>query len=227
MNPTICQRELAERKGFEPLDLVKGQRFSRPPRSTTPAPLRDGLRILRRSPLFGKEAPEHVATAFCLETPTACQRWPQARVGGEIEHRSASAGTVVVCSPDHELEPGLTARGCTHWTGLEGDIEGAVRESPVADCTTRRAKGDEFGVGRRIIVLLSSVAGAGNDLAAARHHCTDRNLAAGCRSFGLGYGLGHEAPIVVVEDPFRQHLTRITKGPRKRGPHKTSLRWIT
>ena len=32
-------KELAERKGFEPLDLVKGQRFSRPPRSTTPAPL--------------------------------------------------------------------------------------------------------------------------------------------------------------------------------------------
>ena len=30
---------LAERKGFEPLDPVKGQRFSRPPRSTAPAPL--------------------------------------------------------------------------------------------------------------------------------------------------------------------------------------------
>jgi hypothetical protein len=32
-------KNMAERKGFEPLDLVKGQRFSRPPRSTTPAPL--------------------------------------------------------------------------------------------------------------------------------------------------------------------------------------------
>ena len=41
----VCEKtsyfnDLAERKGFEPLDLVKGQRFSRPPRSTTPAPLR-------------------------------------------------------------------------------------------------------------------------------------------------------------------------------------------
>lgn len=31
---------LAERKGFEPLDRKCGQRFSRPPRSTTPASLR-------------------------------------------------------------------------------------------------------------------------------------------------------------------------------------------
>ena len=32
--------ELAEREGFEPSVPAKAQRFSRPPRSTTPAPLR-------------------------------------------------------------------------------------------------------------------------------------------------------------------------------------------
>ncbi len=37
---------MAERKGFEPLDPVKGQRFSRPPRSTTPAPLHTGSGIV-------------------------------------------------------------------------------------------------------------------------------------------------------------------------------------
>ena len=31
---------MAERQGFEPWVLAKVQRFSRPPRSTTPAPLR-------------------------------------------------------------------------------------------------------------------------------------------------------------------------------------------
>ena len=30
---------MAERVGFEPTDRLHGQRFSRPPRSTTPAPL--------------------------------------------------------------------------------------------------------------------------------------------------------------------------------------------
>ena len=34
---------VAERQGFEPWEPVKAQRFSRPPRSTTPAPLRGGL----------------------------------------------------------------------------------------------------------------------------------------------------------------------------------------
>ena len=34
--------ELAEREGFEPSVPAKAQRFSRPPRSTTPAPLRKG-----------------------------------------------------------------------------------------------------------------------------------------------------------------------------------------
>ncbi len=34
---------MAERQGFEPWVPVKAQRFSRPPRSTTPAPLRAGL----------------------------------------------------------------------------------------------------------------------------------------------------------------------------------------
>ena len=33
---------MAERQGFEPWVPVKGQRFSRPPRSTTPAPLHAG-----------------------------------------------------------------------------------------------------------------------------------------------------------------------------------------
>ena len=42
-NRTIDYRAfMAERQGFEPWVPVKGQRFSRPPRSTTPAPLHAG-----------------------------------------------------------------------------------------------------------------------------------------------------------------------------------------
>ena len=37
---------MAERQGFEPWEPVKAQRFSRPPRSTTPAPLHAGLLAL-------------------------------------------------------------------------------------------------------------------------------------------------------------------------------------
>ncbi len=34
------EKEMAERGGFEPPERLRAQRFSRPPRSTTPAPLR-------------------------------------------------------------------------------------------------------------------------------------------------------------------------------------------
>ena len=45
----------AERKGFEPLVPVRVQRFSRPPRSTTPASFLISLQIYNNSPDFGKE----------------------------------------------------------------------------------------------------------------------------------------------------------------------------
>ncbi len=38
---SLCERPVAERQGFEPWGLVKAQRFSRPPHSTTLAPLLD------------------------------------------------------------------------------------------------------------------------------------------------------------------------------------------
>ena len=52
---------LAEREGFEPSERLRAQRFSRPPRSTTPAPLRlkdvvipVGASYLAIQPLAGK-----------------------------------------------------------------------------------------------------------------------------------------------------------------------------
>ena len=50
--PSGREGEMAERVGFEPTDRVNGQRFSRPPHSTTLAPLRVWTSaILERSSL--------------------------------------------------------------------------------------------------------------------------------------------------------------------------------
>ena len=38
--PLFYKGFMAERQGFEPWERLRAQRFSRPPRSTTPAPLR-------------------------------------------------------------------------------------------------------------------------------------------------------------------------------------------
>ena len=43
INKIMCLRNMmAEREGFEPSVDLRPQRFSRPPRSTTPAPLHGG-----------------------------------------------------------------------------------------------------------------------------------------------------------------------------------------
>ena len=45
---------MAERVGFEPTDRVNGQRFSRPPHSTTLAPLRVWTSTILESLSLGK-----------------------------------------------------------------------------------------------------------------------------------------------------------------------------
>jgi len=143
------------------------------------------------------------------------RKWrSEAGVGGEVEHRAAGPCAVVVCSPNHQLETSLPARCCTHGTGLEGDVEGAVGKPPVARHPTCSAKGDELGVGRRVGTLLASISGAGDDLTAPNNDGTDRHLSTLCGGLGLDQGFGHEMPIVIIEDPIGEHGSRITKGPR-------------
>ena len=48
MVATHGEHPLAEREGFEPSERLRAQRFSRPPRSTTPAPLRTEARCVAK-----------------------------------------------------------------------------------------------------------------------------------------------------------------------------------
>ena len=50
---TSIKEIMAERQGFEPWVGLHPQRFSRPPRSTTPAPLRGGLGVASFKVIFG------------------------------------------------------------------------------------------------------------------------------------------------------------------------------
>ena len=57
---------MAEREGFEPSERLRAQRFSRPPRSTTPAPLRymrcRGLKVRRYIAKCGERHKRRLAT---------------------------------------------------------------------------------------------------------------------------------------------------------------------
>jgi hypothetical protein len=101
-------------------------------------------------PLFGKEAEEQLSAPVFLETSAVCQWWAKSWIGGEIDHGAEGAGTFILCSPYHELEPGLSAGCGAHGTWFKGDVEGAIRKTPIADHPTRLAEDDDLGVGRWI-----------------------------------------------------------------------------
>ena len=165
---------MAERKGFEPLDPVKGQRFSRPPRSTTPAPLRTGIGILRFSSPFGKELFEELATGRGCETTAVGERWSQAVIHREVEDRPTGAGLGIIGAPDHQVQPRLPAARDAHGAGFERDIEGATREPVISDDLSGLTDGENFRMGRGVVELATSVASSGDDLAVTDDDRADR-----------------------------------------------------
>jgi len=143
-----------------------------------------------------------------------CQWWTKPRISGQIDHRAEGAGAFILCPPDHELEPGLSTRRGAHRTWFEGDVEGAVRKTPIPDLAARFAEDDDLGVRRWIGFFLPPISRAGDNFTTLHDDSTYGDLSANCGRFGLSQGCRHVGVIVVVKNPCWQHWSRITKGPR-------------
>lgn len=146
------------------------------------------------------------------------QKRPEPGVRRDINHRAEGAETFIFSSPDHQLQPGLATRGCAHRTRFEGNVEGAFRQAPISDLLTRLTENDHFSVRSWIAAYLAPITGPRDDLTLADDNGAHGDLAAGCRRLGFAQSLSHEAAVIVVEYPVRQHGSSITKGPRKPGP---------
>jgi hypothetical protein len=132
-----------------------------------------------------------------------CQWRTEPWIGGEIDHRAEGASTLIFCSPDHELEPRLSARCGAHRTGFEGDVERAVGKTPIANLPTCLAEDDDLGVSRWIGFLLSTIPGARDNFTTARDDCAYRDFSASSSRLSLYHSSRHEGAIVVVKNPFR------------------------
>lgn len=86
-----------------------------------------------------------------------------------------------------------TDGGGAHGAGLQGNVEIAVRQARLAYGLGGGPDSDDFGMRRRIRVLLGTVAGRGQHLPGATvdHHGAHRHLAAPRRNFGLGESARH------------------------------------
>jgi hypothetical protein len=146
------------------------------------------------------------------------QRRSESRIACEIDDRAARTRAVVVGSPNDKLEAGLATGRGAHRAGFEGDVEGAVFEPPIAELMPGGGEDDQLGVGAGVSELAAPVAGAGDDRAGTRHDGADRYLTAVGGSLRLGQSHGHEATVVVVENPVREHRSRLAKRAQNRGP---------
>ena len=78
---------MAEREGFEPSERLRAQRFSRPPRSTTPAPLRGErafwLRLALKSRVKRRKQVSTSQTIVSDVTRTRVRRY-RPRLSGQV-----------------------------------------------------------------------------------------------------------------------------------------------
>ena len=108
------KNKMAERVGFEPTDRLHGQRFSRPPRSTTPAPLRDCM-AEREGFEPSVESPLHTISSRAPSTTRSPLRRPAGAIAAlrpPIAQRERRSSKNLLSSPPHSSSstPEVTAR---------------------------------------------------------------------------------------------------------------------
>ena len=88
----------------------------------------------------------------------------EARIGKDFEAGAHSAALGVVRSVDEARNARLNDRAGAHAAGLNGDVEGGVREAIVAEESCGFTEDDDFGVGSRVVVANGAVAGTRENL---------------------------------------------------------------
>ena len=64
----------------------------------------------------------------------------------------------IACAEDHLSHPSLHQGTGTHWTGFQGDDQGAVIHPPITPESCGLTHRDQFGMAQRIKVSLTAVA---------------------------------------------------------------------
>jgi hypothetical protein len=103
----------------------------------------------------------------------------------EIEYRTGTTRLGIHRSDDYTLHPGLYDGSGTHLARFQGNIHGAVFQSPVTGLFARLADGSEFRMGERIFIRIASVVAPRNDFTILNDHTANRNFVDGGSFFRL------------------------------------------
>ena len=107
-----------------------------------------------------------------------------AQVGEDFEARANGATFGIVGAIDDARDTRLNDGAGAHAAGLDSDVERGVRESVIAEKAGSLAEDYNFGVGGRVAIADSAVAGTSEDLAVVDEDSADRDFA----GFGSGAG---------------------------------------
>ena len=171
----LCWRPEAEGEGFEPsVQGLPTQRFSRPPDSTTLAPLRGRARgaaeRLARLGLSGARRRTPSSSAAHSRRQQAAgdlRAVVEARLGEHVEHAAGRAGLRVGGAVDHARHAAEHDRAGAHRARLERHVEHgrpSSRQEPRARAASRRAS--ISACARRVLAQLALVVARADHLAA-------------------------------------------------------------
>jgi hypothetical protein len=130
----------------------------------------------------------------------------EARVGEDFEAGADRAAFGIVGAENEARDTGLDDGARAHVAGLDGDVEGGVREAVVAEEAGGFAKDDHFGVGRGIDIADGAISGTSEEFALVDEHRTDGDFSSCGRAARFSECLLHE-PDVSFRHP-RENNTR-------------------
>jgi len=119
----------------------------------------------------------------------------QARVAGEIEHRSAGTGLGIRCPKDEPGDPCQDDGAETHGAGLEGHQQGRINQSPSAEHLGTFPDHDEFRMRGRVLPCLPVIVRLGDDRVLMHEDGADRYFPDGGALRRLLEGDAHERTV--------------------------------
>src|SRR5918996_2531574 len=133
----------------------------------------------------------------------------QSGIAREIAERSGEARFRVHRAEDEPVEPRQHERTGAHRARLERHIDRATRESPRMQRGGPRSNRQDLSVRRRIVVALSSVPRAAEDLIAPRDDRADRHVAPRERESRILEGELHHRSVVSRRGGLVAHSVRV------------------
>lgn len=140
---------------------------------------------------FFEEPGKHVAALLFQDSSGYFYLVIERGVFQDVEYGSGTAGLGIHAANDHLGDAGLDDGAGAHLAGLQGYVEGAVLQSPVADFFAGFVDSGNFGVCQGVFVGVAAVVASADNFIPVDYDTADGDFSEGVCFLGLGEGGFH------------------------------------